>query len=200
MAYVGLRKPIIGKRKTNGTYEAPFTMGKAVGVNITPNYAEGSLYADDEQAEYDKEFTYADVTLNTSTIPMEAEEHMFGHKVTSEDDRKNVVFNKDDQANDVGMGWISVEKVDGVRSYVGNFLYKVKFTEPSEEYTTKGESIEYKTPSISGRASADSDGNWKKTEVLKTENEALAWIYEMFGVEEVNTAAEETKESTEQEE
>jgi hypothetical protein len=40
-------------------------------------------------------------------------------------------------------------------------LYKVKFSEPSEDYATKGESIEYKTPSISGRAMANDEGNWK---------------------------------------
>ena len=45
MAYIGLRKPIIGKRNEDGTYETPFRMAKAISVNITPNYAEGSLYA-----------------------------------------------------------------------------------------------------------------------------------------------------------
>lgn len=188
MAFVGLRKPFIGKRTDKKTYEEPFLFGKAIGVTINPSYAEGSLNADDEQAEYDKEFLYADITLNTNTIPLEGHEVMFGHEVTE----KNVKFNKDDQANEVGIGWVSVEKVDGKRSFVGNFLYKAKFSEPSNEYATKGESIEYKTPSISGRASADEDGDWKEFEICESEEAAIAWILSMFGAEtEAATVAEE---------
>ena len=177
MAYVGLRKPIIAQLKSDGTYDDPFAFGKAIGLQVTPNYAEGSLYADDGQAEYDKEFSYAEVTLNTSTIPIAAHEKMFGHTVTE----KNVKFNGDDQNNDVGLGWISVEKVNGVRSFIGNFLDKVKFSEPSEDYATRGESIEYKTPSITGRASAVDGGGWKETETFATEAEAKNWIYGKFG-------------------
>lgn len=177
MAYVGLRKPIIAQLKSDGTYDDPFAFGKAIGLQVTPNYAEGSLYADDSQAEYDKEFSYAEVTLNTSTIPIVAHEKMFGHTVTE----KNVRFNGDDQNNDVGVGWISVEKVNGVRSFIGNFLNKVKFSEPSEDYATRGESIEYKTPSITGRASTVDGGRWKETETFTTEAEAKNWIYKKFG-------------------
>ena len=177
MAYVGLRKPIIAQLKSDGTYDDPFAFGKAIGLQVTPNYAEGSLYADDGQAEYDKEFSYSEVTLNTSTIPIVAHEKMFGHTVTE----KNVKFNGDDQNNDVGLGWISVEKVNGVRSFIGNFLDKVKFSEPSEDYATRGESIEYKTPSITGRASAVDGGGWKETETFATEAEAKNWIYGKFG-------------------
>lgn len=177
MAYVGLRKPIIAQLKTDGSYDDPFAFGKAIGLQVTPNYAEGSLYADDGQAEYDKEFSYAEVTLNTSTIPVVAHEKMFGHKVNE----KNVKFNGDDQNNDVGVGWISVEKVNGIRSFIGNFLDKVKFSEPSEDYATRGESIEYKTPSITGRASTVDNGDWKETEIFATEAEAKNWIYQKFG-------------------
>ena len=179
MAYVGLRKPIIAPWIGNKTYGEPFAFGKAIGVQVTPNYAEGSLMADDEQAEYDKEFNYAELSLNTSTIPLKANNIMFGHTVDEE--RKNVRFNKDDQASYVGQGWISVEKVDGKRSFVGNILYKAKYTEPADDHTTQGDSIEYKTPSISGRASSDDDGDWKETQSFETAAEALNWIYEIFG-------------------
>lgn len=135
MAYVGLRKPIIAEITGAKVYGEPFAFGKAIGLQVTPNYAEGSLNADDAQVEYDKEFNYAEVTLNTSTIPIEAHEKMFGHKVN--EGKTGATFNKDDQAKYVGMGWISVEKVDGVRKFIGNVLYKVKFSEPSEDYSTK---------------------------------------------------------------
>mgnify|MGYP000026109972 CR=1 FL=1 len=178
MAYIGLRKPIVGKRKEYGSYEAPFAFGKAIGINVTPNYAEGSLYADDVQSEYDKEFTFAEVTMNTDTIPVVAYEHVFGHKIEEEE----IAFGADDENDYVGMGWISVEKINGKRKFTGNFLSKVKFSEPNEEYTTKGENIEYKTPSITGRALAEEeDMRWKYVKPFDTAEEALAYVYGKFG-------------------
>lgn len=194
MAYIGLRKPIIGKRTAAKKYGKPFAFGKAVALQVTPNYAEGQLYADDVQAEYDKEFNYAELTLGTSTIPIQAHSQMFGHKV--EEQEKAVTMNANDENGFVGMAWITVEKVDGVRSYVGNFLYKAKFSEPSEDYATKGESIEYKTPSISGRALAEDDGDWKDVKSFETEKKAYDWIMkEKFGVvEEVSVSDVKTTE------
>lgn len=179
MAYVGLRKPIIAEMTGDKMYGEPFAFGKAVGLQVTPSYAEGSLNADDEQAEYDKEFNYAETTLNTSTIPVIAHEKMFGHQINEA--RTGATFNKDDQANYVGQGWVSVEKVDGKRKFIGNFLYKVKYSEPSEDYSTKADSIEYKTPSVTGRAFAAEDGDWKDFESFDTIAEALNWIYAKFG-------------------
>ena len=179
MAYVGLRKIFVAKWNKGDTYGEKLSLGKAIGITVTPSYAEGSLYADDGQAEYDKEFSYADVTFNTSTLPIKAHEMMFGHETEGE---TGVSFKGDDQAEFVGAAWISVEKVDGTRKYIGNFLTKVKFGEPSEDYATKGESIEYKTPSISGRASTNDAGLWKMTEICATEGEALSWIDQKFGV------------------
>lgn len=193
MAYIGLRKPIIGKMEESGTYAEPFALGKAIGLQVTPNYAEGSLYADDAQSEYDKAFSYAEVTLNTSTIPIQAHKEMFGHKI-GESEKKTVDYNVDDQNNYVGMAWITQEIVDGVRAFTGNFLYKVKFSEPSEDYATKGESIEYKIPSISGRAMANDEGNWKSVEVFQTEKEAMDWINTKFGKEVVMAADKKTRE------
>lgn len=179
MAYIGLRKPIVGVRKSFGVYETPYAFGKAIGITVTPSYAEGSLYADDIQSEYDKEFISADTTLNTNTIPLMARDSVFGHKMNEEE----VVFSADDESNYVGVGWISVEKVDGVRSYTGNFMPKVKYTEPEETYATKGENIEYNTPSITGKALAEEEDNhWKYIKSFKTAQEALNYVYGKFGV------------------
>ncbi len=182
MAYVGLRKPIIAVMQPEGGYGEPFACGKAIGITVTPSFAEASLYADDIQAEYDKEFKYADVTMNTSTLPLEAHERMFGHKIGGNSESE-INYNANDEQSYVGMGWISSEKIDGKRKYVGNFLNKAKFSEPSEDYSTKGDNIEYKTPSISGRALALDNGDWKKADSFETEKEAVAYVYKLFGKE-----------------
>ncbi len=179
MAYIGLRKPIIGKMKENGTYEKPFKCGQAIGITVTPNYAESSLDADDVQIEYDKVFNYADTSLNTSTLPREAHTIMFGHK--SGDSETEIVCDADDEPSFVGFGFVAVEKINGKKKYTGNFLCKVKFSEPSGEYATRGDNIEYKTPSISGRALANDKGKWKFFDWFDTEAEALEYVYKKFG-------------------
>ena len=97
---------------------------------------------------------------------------MFGRTAAAEE----VVYDVDDEAGYVGLAWVSVEKVDGVTKYVSNFLPKVKFSEPAGEYATKGENIEYKTPTITGRALANAEGVWKKTKSHATEQEAMTTI------------------------
>lgn len=180
MAYIGLANPTVANRdEAAGTYSGGSNVGKAISVNISPQYAEGSLYADNVQSEYEKEFKYADVTLGTDCIPIAMCKTMFGHEV----DEKKVVYKASDSAPYVGVGLYVTETVGGVRSYCASWLFKAKFSEPSEDYQTKGENIEFKTPSISGRALADEmhEYKWKETETFDTEEEAKAWLAEMAG-------------------
>lgn len=180
MAYIGLANPIIAKRnEKEGNYSDASNIGKVISVNISPQYAEGSLYADNVQSEYEKEFKYADITLGTDRIPTAMYATMFGHEV----EEQKVTYKAADTAPYVGMGFYVTETVGGVRSFCASWLYKVKFTEPSEDYQTKGENIEFKTPSVTGRILADEkhDYRWKETEVFKTETEAVAWLEQTAG-------------------
>ena len=180
MAYFGLRKPYVGKyNATAGTYSAPTLSERAIQFTVTPNFAEGSLAADDDpNAEYDKEFIDADVTLGTDTISDTWRQDMFGNTVTSDE----VAANKDDEPNYVGVAVIGQQKIKGVRSWVAVFLPMVKFTEPAEEFETKGSSITYKTPSISGKAKTDASGNWKYRKVFESESDAIDYIEDKFGM------------------
>ena len=60
------------------------------------------------------------------------------------------------------------KKAGGSYKYI--WLYKVKFAIPSENYQTKGDSIEFTTPEIVGQFIKRSDGLWKAEHVaLPTE-------------------------------
>lgn len=182
MAYYGLRYPYVGKYDTaNDTYTAPTLSARAIAFTVTPNYAEGSLAADDDaNSEYDKEFSDADVTLGTDTIPDAWREDMFGNDVDLQSGE--VASNKDDNANYVGVGVIAPEKIRGVKSWVAVFLPLVKFTEPGDDFETKGSSITYKTPSIAGKAKCDESGNWRYRKRFTSEAEAKTYILGKFGV------------------
>lgn len=179
MAYYGLSKPIIAKRTADvsgDTYTQGFQCGKAVGTSVTPNYSEAKLYGDNVLAEYAKEFTEADVTLEVTTLPAEAVTVIFGH--TKDTESGEITYGANDNAATVGYGFYVTEAVNGVNSFVACWLPNVKFTEAAESYTTKGDSIEFKTPSLEGKASADSDGNWKYKKTFTDEAAALAWLKE----------------------
>lgn len=67
------------------------------------------------------------------------------------------------------------KKAGGTYKYI--WLYKVKFAIPDENYTTKGDSIEFTTPEIVGQFIKRSDGLWKAEHVAEPTNSvATAWF------------------------
>lgn len=192
MAYVGLAKPVIAKLDESGAsprYTNGFVCGKAIAIDIDPQYAEGSLYGDNATAEYDKEFTQANVTLNTTTLPVESASTMFGHEVKEE--TKEVISKTSDSPNYVGTGIYVSERVNGKRTFVGIWMHKVKYSEGKSSYKTKGSSIEYQTPSISGQAVGLDSGEWKETKTFDTKEEAESWLFEKAGIQaETHSASE----------
>lgn len=176
MAYIGLRKTYIAKLES-GSYTGPETVGHAVSTEVTPNFAEGELYGDDMVVESDREFVDADINIGVTTVPKAFNDTMFGNTVGAD----GVTHNANDEPNFVGYGTIGVEKVDGVKKFVGMFMPKCKFFEPGVSMNTKGNSITYNTPSITGKGYAKDNGDWKYTEVFDTEAGAIAWIETKFG-------------------
>ena len=115
--------PIKSETDSAITYENGAFVGKMVKTEVKPNKVEGSLYADDALAEYETEFKDADITLETSTIPVEVFVSMFGEtktEGTGSTTPKPVVLTS--KAGDApvygGYGFVSVEVVDGVRKYL----------------------------------------------------------------------------------
>ena len=192
MAYYGLKKPIVAKRTAAGTYDIPqgglVQFARAIAFSVAPTFAEAALACDDDpHGEYEKEFVEADVTLGTDTVPVDVNEVLFGATASASASgtgaEVNVVtYKKDDQANEVGTAVIGDEVLHGVKKWVAVFLPRVKYADPGENFETKGSSITYKTPSITGKAYAEADGTWRKRAVFGSEAEAVAWIEACFGV------------------
>ena len=198
MAYYGLSKPYIAKfDPATKKYSDGFRCGKAVGTDITPNYNTAVLHGDNEPVESVDEFKDADVNLNVTTMPIEASDVVFGHEVDAE--KKEIKYKDTDSANFVGYGFCVNEMINNVKLCVAAVLPKVKFKEAAESYTTKGDSIEFKSPSITGKAYPGPDGLWKEKKVFDTEKEACAWIKEKLEITETeNTEGTENTESTDE--
>lgn len=185
MAFYGLRKPFIAAyNKETGTYSGGFQCGKAIKVSVTPNYVEGSLYADDEQDEYEKAFVNANVSLETNTLPIKAGQTMYGHEI--DETKGEVIYKATDEPNYVGTGFVVSQTVSGVKSFVATIITCTKFTEGAEEYQTKGESITYVTPTQEGLAIPDKNGKWRIKETFSNADDAIAYIKEYLNIQDVS--------------
>lgn len=160
------------------TYDGAKSLGKAVScsVSITNNSAE--LYADDALAESDTSFQSGTVTLGVDDNREATFADLLGHSI---DAGGEVVYNTNDVAPWVAVARILVKMVNNVTLYKAMILYKVKFAEPSEDENTKGESVEFSTPTIEGKVAQLANGKWKKAKTFSTKAEALAYIQSVLG-------------------
>lgn len=183
MANFGLSCPIIAKLNVNtGKYSDMFRCGKAVNTSVTPNYATGTLYADNAKAEEVKEFKDATINLEVDSMPIKAAEVVFGHKVEEDG---TITERASDEGNYVGYGFVARELNNGRKQYRACILLKAKFQEGEESYTTKGDNITFGTPKLSGAAEqigvGDEPEEWrKKSPFCENQKEALNWIEKEF--------------------
>lgn len=165
MATIGLDKLYYAKitEDENGdeTYETPIPLAKAMTAELSLELAEATLYADDGAAEVVKEFQSGTLTLGVDDIGVSVAQDLTGATL---DGNKVLVSASEDGGAPVAVGF-RAKKANGKYRYF--WLYRVKFGIPSTNLTTKGESIEFSTPSIEGtvtrRNKVDGQGRhpWK---------------------------------------
>ena len=160
------------------TYGEAKKPGKAINcnVNITSNSAK--LYADNGLAESDTSFQSGTVTLGIDDDDLQTQADLLGHTYTEEN---GIVRNSNDAAPYVGVGRVITKVVNGVYKYKVEFLKKVKFSEPSQEDTTKGESVEFGTTTIEGTVSTLANGDWSDAQTFTTKQAAIAYLEGLFG-------------------
>ena len=159
------------------TYDGAKSFGKAVSANVSISNNSATLYADDVLAESDTSFQSGTVTLGVDDDREATFADVLGHEITEEGE---VIRNANDTAPWVALGRIVVKMVGNVRSYKVEILNKVKFSEPSQEDQTKGESVEFSTPEIEGTIATLANGDWSDSKVFTTKDEAIAFIKATF--------------------
>ena len=159
------------------SYGGAKSFGKAINCNVSISNNSAKLYADDSLAESDTSFQSGTVSLGVDDDRDTVFAEVLGHSI---DAGGEVVCNVNDIAPYVGLGRIVVKMVNNVRLYKAEILYKVKFGEPSQDDQTKGESLEFSTPTIEGQVSALANGNWRDAKTFSTRAEAKAYIMGVF--------------------
>lgn len=178
MAQIGLTNLWYGllTEAEDGTpsYAGAKSFGKAVSAKVDVSTNDATLYADDALVESDKSFQSAKVTLGVADDDMTIFAEILGHKVA--DSGGEMVRSADDAAPWVGLGRVVTKIVNSKYVYKGEFIYKVRFAEPSQEDSTKGESVDFSTPEIEGTAVTLANGDWSAAQVFDTKSAAVEWV------------------------
>ena len=173
-----------GKYKnTAGTisYENPTDVGDAMSAQLDLKFAEGRLYAESKLAEYIKLATGGTISLAVKYIKKAAQAMLYG--CTTDTSKENIKFSAKDVANYVGVGFYAPDKVDGVTKYTCVWVPKALFGPPSMAYQTKGENIQFNTPTTTGEFLADDSENelLLETETVDSAADAVTWIKGKLG-------------------
>lgn len=179
MAKIGLSNIYFSEltEGTDGTatYEGATKLSKAVSASVSITNNEAMLYGDDVLAESDTSFASGTISLTVTEDDDTVFAPLLGHTI---DASGEVIKKSTDTAPYVGCGRIVTKMVNGVYKYKVEFLHKVKFAEPSTEENTKGESVEFGTPTVEGtiHALGDTDGTWSKSKTFDTKSDALTYL------------------------
>lgn len=168
-------------------------MGKAISANFTPaNPEENPLYANNGVSENDSSSASGgtlDMTLDR--LEQAAAADLYGLTVTEVTANvgstsvtgKALKYYGNEQSAPVGVAFVRMHQEDGMRSHEVVLYRSVTFGMPAQNAQTKGESIEWQTPEISGAVQGlEGDGSepWFESVKFPSQEAALEYIYDRF--------------------
>ena len=162
MADIGLRYAAFARVQSHTEGSAiTYGTGREIGMMISANVAitrnSNRLYANDVVAEEDNSISEAQITINTDDLTLDNEQYMCGTVKTGEGDSAHYE-DTDEPAPLGGFGYIRVrsktDQATGIttRSYIATWWYKVRARIEAEAAQTKGQNLEWSTPTLIMRA------------------------------------------------
>lgn len=185
MAYIGMRHVVAATVRTEvkGSpleYNAGMVVGYAIQGNLTWERADNPLHGDDVVVENDNGVTGGTLEIGTDDLLEAVRAYMLGLVQHSGQDT-HIYETTEDPAPYVGIGYMRVRRKRGVTSFQAIWYHKAMFGETNENSQTKGQNIEWQTPTITGRIMGvynDNSGmaNFRTEAYFATEAEATAWL------------------------
>ena len=169
------------------TYDTPTSMGDAMTVQLNLTSAAGRLYAEGKLAESMQQVTGGTISAGVKYIPDDAQKLMFGvtekSRTISTTATKSLLTTAKDTPKYVGLGFYAPDMRDGSNKVTACFVHKVLFGQPAMNLQTKGENIQFQTPTTTGEF-LPSDAATPDTlavAVLDDAANAIAWLNACFG-------------------
>jgi phi13 family phage major tail protein len=161
---IGLRNLVYCKLLTDpeegagkATYDAVKRIPGAITANVNPNASTDTLFADDGPYETAATVGQIALELNVADLPLEAQAELFGHTI----DSRGILIRK---AGDVPP-WVAVgfKSLKSNGKYRYTWLAKGKFSLPEQNNETKGDSINWNTPTATGSfVKRECDDEWER--------------------------------------
>lgn len=152
-------------------------LARAISCQVEVSNNSAMLYADNVLVESDTSFQGGTITLTIDEDDNETMANILGHTITSDG---VLIRNSNDSAPWLGFGRVVKKMVNGVYKFKVEFLYKVKFSEPSADNSTQGENVEFATTEIEGTLAALASGAWAFGKVFDTREQALSYLEGIF--------------------
>lgn len=195
MAFIGMRHVVAAKIATETpgaalTYSAGMVVGKAIQGNLTWDRNDNPLYADDAIAENDNGATGGSIELVTDDLLDTVRAYLLGDEAISVGTGTSATTeyeSTDEPAPYVGFGYMRVRVKNGVTSYQAVWYHKAQFGETTENAQTKGQTIEWQTPTLTGRImgvndNADGQIRFRRRATFETAAAATAWLDAKAGI------------------
>lgn len=190
-ANVGMVNPVAAtvQTYTAGTsisYNAGKHIAEAVSASLSWNRSDGKFYGDDTLLDVDNGVTGYTIEFEPTGLTDEARATLLGETVQTGE-----YTITDAAAPDVGFGYVRVMRSTNtsgnvVESYEGWWFYRVKFGVTNEETRTKTDSVEWRTPTLTGQGQGVRlDANDTKFAVHKTfdtKASAIAYVNGKAGI------------------
>ena len=194
MAFIGMKHVVAAEFNSHTSGAEPsykstgWDVGKAISGNLTITRNNNPLYADDGIAEDDTGITSMALELGLDDITEDIMAKMgIVKEVSAGSPAVTTYYDTSASTKNVGVGYMRVRQKDGVIKFQAVWIYKIKFARNNENSQTKGETIEWQTPTISGRAAgldidSSDDLTYRAIRNFDTETDAVAWLDAKAGI------------------
>ena len=192
MAFVGLLYAVAAPIQTEADGQAiTYGKGQVIGGMMTAeiSYTRNSnpLYADDRVMEEDNSITGGTIKMGVDDVNDDARVMMLGD-VKEGDAGEEVYHETGESAPYVGTGYIRVRRKDSKTNYIAYWVHKAIFGIGTESAKTKGQNIEWQTPTLEGsimgvKNNAALQTRFRERRTFTKESEARAWLNKKAGIE-----------------
>lgn len=187
MASIGLRNFRYAELNDDDeTYGTPSTLAGAIECKVSLNIANAKLHADDTVKENIDEFIDGTITMGVDDDDDSIFSPLLGEKTEeytlAGSSTKTTVYksNSEDVAKYIGFGQVVPKIVNHKRVYKVEWFPKVKFKPYVTDKKTKGDSLEFTTPSIEGSIVTNKDNDWRKRATFDNETDANTFLDSLF--------------------
>ena len=159
------------------TYGTGRLLQEARTANVTKEISNNPLYGDDRVVDDDNGITGMTVSFESTGLTMEDRVSVLGEEIVNTDEQ----WESDVSTPYGGFGYIRVMRENGTLKYEAYHILKIKFQEESQETATREGAIQWRTPTLNGRAvGCDVDGSGKlrfrKHKVFTRASAAKTWL------------------------